>query len=282
MGHSRLVGLLTVLAVVFTTLAILFTITGTWLFIEYLIVSTIALAGWLYFSYRDTKSIQRVVSPYILSIVVILILNTWRYSSDFYLFIDSHYHSLFSQGFNLNFTNWFLFFVCLPVSLLLLGGVFLTRRSPVGFYFVWWGFIYGISEAAIQFKIELGSIEIYKHSYFLGSFSAMALFVLGVKGVLYLIKPVEKNEIRVVDSGRLSNRQINLWSAFFVSIVAVYGITLYVQAGLLPVGIIAGSMMGGLMGWRKTTARFAADPYKLTPLYLLLLTYSTFMLVKKY
>ncbi len=78
MGHSRLVGLLTVLAVVFTTLAILFTITGTWLFIEYLIVSTIALAGWLYFSYRDTKSIQRVVSPYILSIVVILILNTWR------------------------------------------------------------------------------------------------------------------------------------------------------------------------------------------------------------
>lgn len=272
MGHSRLVSLLTVLAVVFTALAVLFTITGTWLFLEYLVVSAFALAGWLYFSFEDTLSINRLVSPYILSIVVLLVLNTCRYSSDFSMFIDSHYHSLFLPGFGLNHTNWFIFFVCLPVSLLLLGGVFLTKRSAVGFYFVWWGFIYCISEAVIQFKIELGNIESYKHSYFLGLFSAMVLFVLGVKGVLYLIKPVEKNEIRVSASGRLSNRQVNLWSAFFVSIVAVYGITVYVQAGFLPVGIIVGSMMGGLMGWRKTTARFAADPYKLTPLYLLILT----------
>ena len=29
--------------------------------------------------------------------------------------------------------------------------------------------------------------------------------------------------------------------------------------------------MGGLLGWRKTTARYPANPYKVLPLYLLLL-----------
>ncbi len=272
MGTSRLSSLLTVLAVVFTALAVLFTITGTWLFAEYLIVSALALFGWLYFSFKDTISIQRVLSPYILSVAVLLILNTCRYSSDFSVFIGSHYHSLFLNNFRLNYTNWFIFFICLPVSLLLSGGFFLTKRSVAGSYFIWWGFIYFITEAVIQFEVELGSIKDYKHSYFLGLFAAMVLFVLGVKGILYLIKPVEKNEIKANVGRILSERQVNLWSVFFLSIVAVYGITVYVQAGFLPVGIIAGSMVGGMIGWRKTTARFAADPYKLTPLYLLLLT----------
>lgn len=135
MGNSSLRSLLTVLAVVVTALAVLFTITGTWLFLQYLIVSAVALAGWLYFSFKETSSIQRLVSPYILSIVVLLILNTCRNSSDFYLFIGCHYHSLFSHDFSLNYTNWFVFFVCLPVSLLLLGGFFLFKYSAVRFYF---------------------------------------------------------------------------------------------------------------------------------------------------
>jgi len=100
----------------------------------------------------------------------------------------------------------------------------------------------------------------------------MILFVLGVRGLLYFIKPIDKNNVSSSTSSGLTNRQVNLWSAFFVSIVAVYGITVYVQAGFLPVGVIVGSMMGGLIGWRKTTARFAADTYKLTPLFLLILT----------
>lgn len=272
MGASKLSGLLTVLSFLFTALAIFFTFIGTWLFLEYLIVGTTALAGWLYFSFKEPVNIQRTVAPYILSIVVLLILNTCRYSSDFSMFIGYHYQLLFLHSFSLNHTNWFIFFVCLPVSILLLGGVFLTKRSAVGFYFAWFGFIYCIIESVIQFKIELSNIVTYHHTYFLGSFSAMVLFVLGVKGILYLIKPFEENEIRVNTSRVLSNRQVNLWSAFFVSVVAVYGITVYVQAGFLPVGIIVGSMMGGMIGWRKTTSRFAADPYKLTPLYLLILT----------
>jgi len=171
MANARLPGLLTVLAVVISALSVLFNITGIWLFWEYVIVSVIALLGWLYFSFKAAFKSQWIVSPYILSVAVILILNTCRYSSDFYSFLDSHYHSFFLRGFKLNYTNWFIFFVCLPVSLLLLGSYFLTRRATVGSYFGWWCFVYDITEAVIQFKIELGNIDSYKHSFFSGLFS---------------------------------------------------------------------------------------------------------------
>jgi hypothetical protein len=68
----------------------------------------------------------------------------------------------------------------------------------------------------------------------------------------------------------LTGKEVNLWSALFVALVVLYATTLYTEAGLLPVGVIAGSMMGGLIGWRKTTARHPADPYQVVPLYLLL------------
>lgn len=272
MKNAKLQSLLIVFALTSTGLTILFTMTGTWLFLEYLIVSTIAIAGWLYFSFKSVLSPKRFIAPYILLIVLLLVLNTTRYASEFFIFIDYHYHSLFLQRFQLNYTNWFIFFVCLPVSLLLLGGFFLSKHFIVGFYFVWWGCIYCIAEALIQFKIEFGNLYTYKHTFFLGSLSAMLLFYIGVKGILHLIKPAGNYEYKVDVSQNLSPRQINLWSAFFISIVAVYGVTIYVQAGLLPVGVIAGSMIGGMVGWRKTTARYKADPYKLTPLYLLILT----------
>ena len=72
-------------------------------------------------------------------------------------------------------------------------------------------------------------------------------------------------------SAGLWSRQRNLWTALFVALVVVYGSSVFQQAGLLPLGVIAGSMMGGLIGWRTTTARHPADPAYHVPLYLLLL-----------
>src|SRR6266508_4364354 len=71
----------------------------------------------------------------------------------------------------------------------------------------------------------------------------------------------------------LTNRQVNLWMTLFACFVAIYAVSLYSQAGFIPVGVVVGSMMGGLLGWRKTTARYPANPYKLVPLYLLLLCF---------
>ena len=69
----------------------------------------------------------------------------------------------------------------------------------------------------------------------------------------------------------MNTRKKNLWTVFFVCLVAVYAVSLYNEAGILPVGVVVGSMMGGLIGWRKTTSFQPADPKKLVPLYLLML-----------
>jgi hypothetical protein len=69
----------------------------------------------------------------------------------------------------------------------------------------------------------------------------------------------------------VEQKKINILTLFFLSIALVYAATIYVQSGWLPVGVIIGSMMGGLIGWRKTTAHHPANPYKVVPLYLLML-----------
>lgn len=69
----------------------------------------------------------------------------------------------------------------------------------------------------------------------------------------------------------MNQRKINLITVLIVTSVVIYGINLYAQAGILPVGVVVGSMMGGIIGWRKTTAIHPANPKKLVPLYLLIM-----------
>jgi hypothetical protein len=70
----------------------------------------------------------------------------------------------------------------------------------------------------------------------------------------------------------MTPRQRGLWILLIVAFVATYGTTLYIQAGFGPVGIIVGSMMGGMVGWLKTTAKRPADPRVILPAYLLMLS----------
>ena len=69
-----------------------------------------------------------------------------------------------------------------------------------------------------------------------------------------------------------TTRQLNLWTLLFVALATVYAVNLYRQTGPVPVTIIVGSMLGGMVGWRLTTAHHPADPAWSVPLFLLLLT----------
>ena len=51
----------------------------------------------------------------------------------------------------------------------------------------------------------------------------------------------------------------------------VYGATLFAEGGPLPTFVIIGSMIGGMIGWWRTTARRPVDPARAVPLVLLLL-----------
>ena len=262
-------SLLWIVAIAITASVVAFTQVGKGLGFEYTFVSGGALTGWLLTSSKMKGKTSSVIVYYLLSLVCLLVLSTFRYASHFGEFVNIHYATLFQPEFPNRYTHWFLVQVCLPVSFLLWGGHVLTKKATTGIFFAWWGLLYGVVESINQLVVELSNVHQYTHIYFLGTFTAMVQFVLGISGLFQLLSrsaPKIHNEC----SKTVTERQVNLWSGLFVSAGAVYAITLYHQAGPLPVGVIVGSMMGGLIGWRRTTARHSADPYKVVPLYLLL------------
>jgi hypothetical protein len=260
-----------VLSIVITTVVAVYLFAGLGYAIELAVVSLLAFGAWLRFSFRDVPSQDTIVAPYILIIVLSLILNTSRYWSDYALFLSTHWPSFFATNFTLTQISWFILFVTLPVSLMLLGGYYLSKRMPIGFYMAWWTFLYASAESLMQYKVEFGLADGYNHRYFIGSFAAIALLIVGVIGCQRLLLKHTASHAPIIQPTALTNRQVNLWTTLLACLVALYAVSLYSQAGLIPVGVVVGSMIGGLLGWRKTTARYPANPYKVVPLYLLLL-----------
>ena len=270
--ESNRASLLTVIAVIITALAAVYVNVGPGPWIELTLISLLALAGWLGFSFRNAELSQdKILAPYILVIVLNLALNSCRYWSNFPQYLSETWHSLFAPHFAISDLSWFIVFVTCPVTLMLLGGYFLSKRTPIGFYLAWWTFLYAIVDAIVQFKIELPG-SAYNHHNFVGVLAAVTQMIVAVIGCQRLLQeqPTSGRQSEAVSG--LTSKQMNLWTALLVSLVAVYAVALYLQAGFLPVGVIVGSMMGGLIGWRKTTTLNPANPYKLVPLYLLLLT----------
>jgi hypothetical protein len=269
--QSKLASLLTIIAFTITTLAAAYIAVGWALCAEIAVVGLFSFACWLRFSFREPQSQDKIVALYILVIVLNLVLNTCRYWSSYAQFIYENARFLFAPQFALTDLSWFIIFVTCPISLMLLGGYYLSKRVPVGFYLAWWTFLYSIVDAITQFRFELLGSSTYHHRYFLGALAAIALMTVSVIGCQRLLRLSPTRAQQQFSVPGLTLKQINLWTALLISLVVVYAFALYQQAGLLPVGVIVGSMMGGIIGWRKTTARYPADPYKLVPLYLLLL-----------
>lgn len=270
MENSKLLPLLWILSSVITLTVASYIVVGSLLFIEYSLVAIIAVAGWLRFSYKELPTQNTILGTYLLCIVLLVMLNTARYASDYAGFLQQNYAAWLQTGFKLNFTSWFILLVCLPVSLMLWGGYYLSKRANAGFFFAWWGFAYCLSEAFMQLKVELGHVAIYQHHFFAGTIIAMLLFVLSVSGIIKLIKSSAHHQ-PIAYRKEYSPREINLWTLIFVGGGVVYTITLFTQGGPLPVIIIVGSMVLGIIGWRKTSARFPLNPYQITPVYLLMM-----------
>jgi hypothetical protein len=131
--ESKRTSLLTVLSIVITTVVAVYLFAGLGYAIELAIVSLLAFGAWLRFSFRDLPSQDTIVAPYILIIVLSLILNTSRYWSGYSSFL-AHWPAYFAPSFTLSEVVWFILFVTLPVSLMLLGGYYVSKRIPIGFY----------------------------------------------------------------------------------------------------------------------------------------------------
>ena len=228
------------------------------------LVNAAAFLCWRTLDHRSCGH-HRTVPVYLLGIVTLLIVSTLQYKIGFPAVLASTVSSVIP----LTEINWFLVFVVLPVTALLLGAYALIRESPAGQFMVWWGFLY-LAAAALAFLRLLS--QLHDSSLFWTATAGLASVVqllLVMRGTQQLLQ--HHQPVSAATSRSLTPRQVNLWTGFLLSMVSVYGIALYQQAGFLPLGVIVGSMMGGLLGWRRTTARSAADPAEVVPLYLLLL-----------
>lgn len=271
--ESRLASLLTVLSVMITTLLAAHIVVGPAWAAGLAVVSVLALAAWLGLSWRGSAGHDGIIAPYILAIVLVLVLSTCRYLSDYAPMLAAHFKPLFAARFAITETNWFVVFVVCPISLMLLGGYFLARRTPLGLYMAWWTGLYAIADGLLQLRVEFLQGLAYKHLYFSGALVASAQMLVGAVICQRLARMPTSADAPATPRAGLTPRQRNLWSLLFVSLVAVYGVTLLRQAGPLPVTVVVGSMLGGLIGWRKTTALQPADPAKAVPLFLLLLAF---------
>lgn len=158
---------------------------------------------------------------------------------------------------------WFVALVVAPVSFLLFGAQRLTRQTALGHFLAWWSAGYLLADALWQVRAPVRS----PGGVVAG---AIALAVLGC--VVRVAQQLLAGGVMIeVAPGQGSARTRTLWTVVFVCATAGYGLTLLREAGPLPVGVIVGSMLGGLIGWRRTTAKRPADPAKLVPLLLALL-----------
>jgi hypothetical protein len=209
------------------------------------------------------------VVPYIGVVVVTLLLNAARYWSGYAMLTAEQFPLLFSPRFAPGDVVWFLTAVSVPVILMLAGGFALIRGHALGRYMGWWTFAYAMADGVIHLGVEFTAAG-YDHRFFLGALAALAQITIGAIGWMRL---AGGSSPQIVEpKGRaLTANEINLWTIGFVAFVAAYGLTLYSQAGYLPVIVIIGSMIGGLFAWRQTSARRPADRMKTVPLYLLML-----------
>lgn len=266
--NSKLTSILTVLSTAITAVVSAHVLVGPGAALGLAVICAIAFVAWL--GMTRTERVESVVGPYLLAIVAILILNTCRYLADFVPQLASDFGAWFQPSFPIVTGTWFFVFVSLPVVTMLFGGYYLVKRAPVGLYMAWWAAIYAIVDGLFQLRLEAMSGT--DHLYFLTALAAFAEIAIGIVICQRLLGlRIEASE--VVPARVLTTKEINLWSAGFFAGVAIYAYFIFVLAGPMVLVIVIGSMLGGLIGWRATTALKPADPAKAVPLFLLLLAF---------
>ena len=78
------------------------------------------------------------------------------------------------------------------------------------------------------------------------------------------------------------NRETRLSVALVAVFIPTYATMLYLQAGFMVVGIVAGSMVAGFAIWLRTTVRRPPAPGAILPAYLLALALFLFHVVEEY
>ncbi|MBM3539815.1 MAG: hypothetical protein FJX55_18555 [Alphaproteobacteria bacterium] len=270
--QTKLASALTILSTALTAVAVAVFAVGPSVAIGIVTISGLAFLAWLAIGTPSDAASDRVVAPYLFSIPLLLVLQTFRYLSGWVGMLEESYKPLFAARFAINDGNWFFALICLPVCFMLLGGYYLSRRQHIGHCMAWWTALWVIAEGLLQLWIGLLGGRPLTPLTFLGGAAAIGLMFNGVVICQRFLSGKAAAQVSAQAPAPVSSYQLNLWTVLFLALVAVYAVNMYRSAGPVPVAIISGSMLGGMVGWRLTTARRPADPAWAVPLFLLLLT----------
>ncbi len=264
---SKLASILTVISSVFTLFAAAIVLAGWDIAALFLIMSVLAFMAWIWAGDAEENEANGLMALVLAIAPLFLVLSTTRYAGNWVPLLQEHYARWFAPDFAFTGFNWFVLFVCTPVVMITFGAYLLSQRTPIGSFMVWWSALFALVEGGIQ--LAGGFAGGANTMTLLSALAGLALIGLGLLILQRLLQPKAAD---IPTPPPLTDRQRLLWAALFIAGVAVYAVTLVNQAGMLPVMIIVGSMIGGMVGWWLTTSRRPADPAWSVPLYLLLLT----------
>jgi hypothetical protein len=267
-GPHNLASVLTILACGLTLFAATLILVGGGPAILFAVIYTASFGVWLLTYDPVEETTSDILSIYLLIPSVLLALHAARYSGEWIDMLQAHHAEWFNAAFIFSGTNWFVLLVCAPVTIILFGGYLVGIHQPAGRFAAWWAALYAATEGVLQ--LTLG------HPYGNTALTILApLLGLALIGLAFLmVQRLLAGKARtILDPSPMPDRQRLLWASLFVAATAIYGVILFTQAGRLPVFIIVGSMVGGLIGWWFTTSRVPADPSWSVPLLLLLLTF---------
>lgn len=256
------------LVLAFTTVtaaAGLYALAGWQISVAVLLVGVLAIAA----GHRTgPPTADSALPPYILTVALTLAADTLRYQFSYSGLLGA---AMGGPLADLSQRWWFVGFVVAPVSVMLFGGYVLGRQFPGAALAAWWTVLFAALDG-VSFLIVLAARHPSSPGFAAGAVAVTAAQLLLATVLAQRLlaggpvpKPAEHKPA-------LTLRQRNLWTALIVAAVALYALAIETTAGWLPVGVIVGSMMGGMVGWRRTTARRPADPRFHVPLLLLMLT----------
>lgn len=263
--QSRLASLLVAVSVGVTAVAAVLAAFGPPVGLVLALLCVVSIAAWLRAGERPAA--EGLLALYLAVVPLVLVLETLRFA-DGWVAGFAALVAAGSVGPGLTDTLWFLVFVCAPVSVVALGGFALAIRHPLGWLMAWWAALWAIAEALLQ--VALAGAGGWSALDAAGLVVAAVLVAVGALLLQRLVAGTAQPRPAPVPP---DPRRRRLWAVLFVALALVYAATLYVEAGLLVVGVIIGSMMGGLIGWWHTTALRPADPARLLPLLLLMLAF---------
>ncbi len=245
MIFSKLSSSLTVIVLILILGMFFYTQKGLILFIPFSAVAVTALVLW--FSSNLKILHDKVIIPYLLVVMGLILLNMFRYLAGF--------GSIGSTLFN---------------AVFLFGAFCLICKAPIGSYMAWFVFLWAIFQGFLQFYMAFMLKANYAMYYYHGIISGMIVLILGLSGISFAFK--QKISL-VVDAVLPSRRIINLWTAFSLNIAVLYSIIILSSQPLPTPDLIFVwiSFIMGIIIWRNTIAINIESSYKILPLYVLML-----------